>query len=98
MAAHVEVDTVPRLPRRPDVPSIETDSGVGELRRRLGLGWEIDDETIVASLGDIRRAGDPLQQLQAAFDSTLGHWLALSRADLADAMAILIGAAGAKSY
>lgn len=65
---------------------------IARVRDALGLGLELEDEVIAASLDEVRRASDPLRRLQAALDSTLGHWLALTRPDVADALSTIVDA------
>lgn len=63
---------------------------VATLRERLGLDSALDDAAIALSLQEINRFIDPNARWQAAFDSTLGHWLALNGRDLQLALAPVV--------
>lgn len=63
---------------------------VATLRERLGLDGALDDSAIAHSIEEINRFIDPNARWQAAFDSTLGHWLALSGRDLHLALAPIV--------
>jgi hypothetical protein len=67
------------------------------LRERLGLDPAIDDDAIAHSLAEINRFDDIPTRWQAAFDSTLGLWLALKGLDLEAALAPLVTAAPARA-
>lgn len=57
------------------------DLTVASLRRDLAIAGTLSDAAIHASLAEVSRFSDPLHRLQAAFDSTLGQWLALNADD-----------------
>lgn len=67
------------------------DDMVATLRERLGLDGGIEDAAIALSLTEIDRFVEPHARWQAAFDSTLGHWLALRGCDVQLAFAPLVG-------
>jgi hypothetical protein len=72
-------------------------AAIDALRERLGLDGSLDDQSIWVSLREVGRFADPATRLQAAFDSTLGHWLALRTSDLAAALALVIAVAPSRS-
>lgn len=63
---------------------------VFRLRAQFDLDHALDDETIAASFAEISRFEDPFARVQAAFDSTLGHWLALKGFDLESALQLVV--------
>ncbi len=65
---------------------------VGRLRQCLALDAVLDDQTILASLEDIACFSDPHARWQAAFESTLGLWLALTCSDVEAALAVVVAA------
>lgn len=65
---------------------------VGRLRQSLALTDAVDDRSILSSLEDIARFSDPYARWQAAFDSTLGLWLALTCSDVDAALAVVVAA------
>jgi hypothetical protein len=61
------------------------------VRERLGLDSAFPDEAVLASLQMIAHPASPHERWQAAFQSSLGHWLGLKAADLNAALAVLVG-------
>lgn len=66
---------------------------IGLLRQRLGIGDELPDVTIAASIAAIAARGDSRGRWLAAFGSPLGRWLASRGADLNTALNIVLGLA-----
>lgn len=66
---------------------------IGLLRQRLGIGDELPDVTIAASLAAIAAKGDSRGRWLAAFGSPLGRHLAARGADLNTALNIVLGLA-----
>jgi hypothetical protein len=63
---------------------------VGVVRERLDVDSAFPDAAILASLQAIARRSDPRGRWRAAFDSNLGHWLALKGSDLNTALNTLV--------
>lgn len=79
----------PDSPRHEAVGSVWDDM-VSTLRERLGSDLPLDDGIIAASLNEINRFVEPDARWQAAFDSTLGLWLALRGCDVEFALAPVV--------
>lgn len=60
------------------------------VRQRLGLDAAFPDDAVLASLETIAKCSTPRERWRAAFDSNLGHWLALKGADLNSALNSLV--------
>lgn len=60
------------------------------VRQRLGLDTAFPDDAVLASLRTIAGCSTPRERWRAAFDSNLGHWLALQGADLNSALNTLV--------
>ena len=78
-----------------DPPCVEAvgtvwDDLVSTLRERLGPDLPLDDGMLAASLTEINRFVEPHARWQAAFDSTLGLWLALRGCDVELALATVV--------
>jgi len=63
---------------------------VGVVRERLNVDSAFPDAAILASLQAIASRSDPRGRWRAAFDSNLGHWLALKGSDLNTALNTLV--------
>ncbi len=63
---------------------------VGHVRERLQIEDAFDDAAILASLIEIAASGERSQRWKAAFNSALGHWLALRGRDLNTALSVLV--------
>lgn len=63
---------------------------VGIVRRRLDIDDAFPDDAMLASLQAISARSAPRDRWRAAFDSNLGHWIALKGADLNSALNTLI--------
>jgi hypothetical protein len=61
------------------------------VRERLGLDSAFPDEAVLASLQMIAHPTSPHERWQAAFQSSLGHWLGLKASNLNAALAVLVG-------
>lgn len=63
---------------------------VPQLRHRLGLGPDLADEEILESLVAITQRSEPRARWLTAFNSPLGHWLALRGSDLNTALSMTL--------
>ena len=63
---------------------------VDRVRQLLALDDTLDDTAMLASIVEIARFDDPFARVQAAFDSTLGHWLALRGFNLDAALELVV--------
>lgn len=63
---------------------------VDVVRRELAIDSAFPDAAILASLQTIARRSDPRERWRAAFESNLGHWLALKGSDLNTALGVLV--------
>lgn len=60
------------------------------VRERLTLDNALPDAAILASLEAIMRRSNPRARWRAAFDSSIGRWLALRGADLSTSISQLL--------
>ena len=60
------------------------------VRQRLALDAAIPDDSVLACLAVIAKCSTPRERWRAAFDSNLGHWLALTGSDLNAALNTLV--------
>ena len=60
------------------------------LRQRLELGHALSDDVILTSLETIAARSSPRERWRAAFDSSLGHWMAHEGRDLNTALNTLV--------
>jgi hypothetical protein len=87
---------VERLPGPPIGP-VANATSIGRLaglvpivRERLDVDSALPDEAILASLEAIAARSSPWDRWRAAFESNLGHWLALKGSDLNAALSALV--------
>jgi len=60
------------------------------IRQRLGIDCAFPDDAVLASLRTITARSSSRGRWRAAFDSNLGHWLALKGTDLNTALSTLV--------
>lgn len=60
------------------------------VRERFAVDCALPDDSILASLRAIAGRSQPRDRWQAAFNSNLGHWLALKGGDLGALLAALV--------
>lgn len=63
---------------------------ISPVRQRLALDGGVSDDTVLACLKSIAKCSTPRERWRAAFDSNLGHWLALTGSDLNAALNTLL--------
>ena len=80
----------PRAARAPPADILHLAEAVSVVRQRLSIGAELADTHVLASLRAIATGTTPRERWLAAFNSTLGHWLALRGTDLNTALNTVI--------
>ena len=74
----------------PDGDVLHLNELVDIVRVRLGIDSALPDDAILVALKAITSCTQPRERWRAAFDSNLGHWLALKGVDLNSALNMLL--------